>query len=183
MIPLKSHGSFKSEFSLSLKAGRDLLTDKEKKRLLDDSHALVMQMGDEHTLKLLRLFGGLPDSLLKELKKSSYLKWRYSDLDKERQEAYRSAIELNVNYMTRRDIEPEPGFSVEALEDAEVGFAIVTIPETKEKVVSWYILLPDYESPIWVTIVNASQAGTPEYFKAHRQRLPMLKAMPTSNVP
>jgi hypothetical protein len=71
----------------------------------------------------------------------------------------------------------QPGFSMEALERSQVGFAVVEIAAMDQKVVSWFILWPELPSPTWVTVVNARAAGSQPYFQAHLQRLPLLKTV------
>jgi hypothetical protein len=44
-----------------------------------------------------------------------------------------------------------------------VGFAVVEIPETKQKVISWFILWP-VGQPTWITVVGAKACGTQPLF-------------------
>jgi len=176
--------SFDEEYDLSLRAGIGDLSDEEKADLLKKNHPILMQMGDPSTRALIEGFANLPASLHNEIKEKTYLKWKYSDLDSSRQKPFLVLVEANLAIAKQQGMPPNPGFSVEALNRAEVGYAIVEINPSKEmKVVSLFILWPELPSPTWVTVVNGKLAGTQEYFQAHLQRLPMLGSMNTSTLP
>jgi hypothetical protein len=175
--------SFDEEFSLSVRAGRDELTKEDRQALLNRNHPLLMQISDENTLKLVKLLATLPDESHDELLKQSYLKWEYSLLDEARQQVCRDIIQLNIDMAAKQGGQSQPGFSLAALEEAEVGFAVVEIPATDQKVVSWFVLWPELPNPTWITVVNGGAAGTQPYFQAHLQRLPLLKSMEGSTAP
>jgi hypothetical protein len=142
-----------------------------------------MQLNDPHTRPLIELFANLPDSTLKELMEKGYLKWKFADLDAARQKVYRDALQLNLDMAKKQGGEPPAAMSLEALQKGDVGFAVVDIPETGQKVVSWYILFPELPQPMWVTVVGAKAAGTQPYFAAHNQQLPALRKKPPSKPP
>ena len=140
-----------------------------------------MQIGDPNTAKLIRHFAQLSDTAHNELRAKGYLKWDFKQLGNNRKQSMRELIQLNIDLATKQGGRPQPGFSIEALEKSQVGFSVVDIPETKQKVVSWFVLWPELPSPTWVTVVNARAAGNQPYFQAHLRRLPLLKSMKPSS--
>ena len=56
----------------------------------------------------------------------------------------------------------------------------MTIPETKEKCISWFVILPEAPNPVWMTVVGARSAGTQPYFSAHLNQLSELRNKPDS---
>jgi hypothetical protein len=175
--------SFGGEFSLAVRAGRDQLTGPERKDLLAANHPLLFQLADPNTVKLLQLFAKLPDASHGQLQSESYLKWNVADLDAGRQQVLRDLIQLNLDMAARQGAPANPAFSLKALARAQTGFAVVSIEGTDQTVVSWYVLWPELSDPTWVTVVNARAAGTPPYFQAHMQRLPLLRTLETSALP
>lgn len=178
-----TEASFRDEFDLTVRAGREKLTAEEKRRLLDQNHPLLTQMGNPQTFALVKLLANLPDDSHKELLSSSYLKWKFTELDAPRQKVFRDMVQSTIDAEKQQGGEIQDGMSVAALEQSEVGLAVVDIPPDKQKVVSIFVTFPEALTPLWVTVVNARIAGTVPYFQAHLQRLPMLKAMPTSALP
>lgn len=175
--------TFEQEMALSIRAGLNQLTPAEKKDLLKEDHPILTQIADTNTAQLLALFAKLPDKARKDMIADTYLKWKYSDLDAARQSVFRMMVEVNIDMAKKQGMPVPPEFSVEELKKSEVGFAVVEIPETKQRMVSLFILWPSMPQPTWVTVVNGRAAGTEEYFAAHLSRLPKLKAMPASNKP
>lgn len=181
--PLNTAAGFSGELSLVVRAGRDQLTGAEQKDLLNTNHPLLAQIADPNTVKLVQLFAKLPDTSLAQLQDNSYLKWDFADLDPGRQQVLRELIQLNLDLAARQGAAANPAFSLDALERAQTGFAIVEIAGTNQKVVSWFVLWPELPDPTWVTVVNARAAGTQPYFQAHLQHLPLLRPMDTSALP
>ena len=181
-----AHGkslSFDEEYNLSLRAGKEELTEKERANLLKENHPILMQMGEPATRVLIESFANLPSALHGELRKKSYLIWDYRDLDIQHRKPFLDLVEANLAAARQQGVPPNPGFSVAALSRARVGYAVVDInPKKKTRVVSIFILWSE-TSPTWVTVVNAKLAGTQEYFQAHLRRLPMLGNMGNSPFP
>ena len=175
--------SFEEELVLVVRAGRGELSDTERQALAKEGHPLLGQLGDPDTAKLIRLFARLPDPLHSRLEAEGYLKWSFAELDDERQRVVREIVQVNLDLAARQGNQPQPGFSLEALELAETGFAVVEIEETGQKVVSWFLLWPELPSPTWVTVVNARAAGTQPYFQTHLRHLPSLRGSPASPPP
>lgn len=174
--------SFEREFALSVQAGRGELDEATMKELQAARHPLLFQISDPGTKPLLELFGQLSDALHAELQQQGYLKWKYADLPSEMQATYRNAVRISVDLAKQSGQPADPTMSLEALESAEVGFAVVPI-NASSKVVSWFIIFPNRQLPLWVTIVGGSAAGTPEYFQAHNYNLPLLRGKPESSLP
>lgn len=170
------------EVSLVIKAGRDELTLEEKEDLRKQNHPILMQTGDPNTKKILTLFANLPEDVHSKLLEKGYLRWKFIDLDEERQQVYQDVVEINIDMAIEQGLPRNPNFSIEALQKADVGFAVVEILETKQKVISWYILWL-VGQPTWVTVVGAKACGTQPYFAAHLKQLPLLKGMPESKLP
>lgn len=172
-------GEFKKEINLVIKAGKDQLTPRELEDLRKQNHPILIQIGDPNTKKLLALFANLPQSAHNELLEKGYLKWKFADLDKARQQIYQDLIQVNIDLAKQQGAPSNPDFSLEALNNADVGFARVDIEETKQKVVSCIILWP-MGQPTWVTMVGVRACGTQPYFKAHLNQLATLRGMPYS---
>lgn len=141
------------------------------------------QLADPNTKPILELFAKLSDQDILNLVMTGCLKWRYADLPSDFQRVYRDALEVNLEAARNSGAVPPPTMSLAALDRAEVGFAVVDIPDQQARVVSWFILLPEHPAPIWVTVVNARHAGTPEYFAAHQAQLNALRTRPLSALP
>ncbi|MBC8355596.1 MAG: serine/threonine protein kinase [Planctomycetes bacterium] len=174
--------SFEREFALSVQAGRDKLDEGTRRELESLRHPLLFQISDPNTKPLLDQFGGLSNEMHAELLQKNYLKWKYADLSPEIQAGYRNAVQNTID-MTKQMGQPaDPTLSVEALETAVVGFAVVSL-DPSTKVVSWFILFSNRPAPLWVTIVGGSAAGTPAYFQAHNTNLQHLRVLPDSALP
>lgn len=173
---------FEDEFELAVRAGQDKLTDQEKESLKQQNHPLLGQLADPNTSKLIRFFAKLPDEIHEQLKKAGHVKWRFPDLSEENQKVVHDIIWLNTN-MAKQQGTSQPGLSLEALQDSEVGFAVVAMEGASQKVVSWFVLFPEFPNPIWVTVVNAKAAGTPPYFQAHLRNLSLLREKPETAPP
>jgi hypothetical protein len=173
--------TFDEELQLTLRAGRGELTETEKMRLLKENHPILAQVGDPKASKLVELFSKLPEEERRRLVVDSYVKWRMSEFDPETQGLYRELIQvvmqLRTGVQSPFETVTEPIARQQLIESTEIGFAVVELEKTQEKVVSWYALGPQLEAPLWVTIVNSDAAGTDDYIKAHLVRLPMLRAM------
>ncbi len=163
------------EIALVTRAAKDQLSPEERAALLAKAHPILSQLADADTKALLIQFADLPDSARRELSQKGYLKWKFSSLKPETQKPWRDSVQVQL--------EPSPTFpkrSLETLQRASVGFALVDIPETNQRVISWFIIWPDLEAlHQWVTIVNAKACdGSQAYFAAHHKRLLALRAMP-----
>ena len=179
--------TFDQELQLTLRAGRGELTEAEKKQLLKENHPILAQVSDPHAFKLFELFSRLPDAERRRMLDDSYVKWRMTELDSETQALYREMIKL---VMDIRGAGKSPFESIEdpqarfALSEAtEVGFAVVELGKSEQKVVSWFAFGPKLGMPLWVTIVNADASKSDEYVQAHLQRLPLLRSMKPSTPP
>ncbi len=146
-------------------------------------YPLLAQLADQNTCQLLELFGGLPDSTFTALQRAGYVKWQVCDLDARRRHMLEDLNRVNIDMATQQGVPENPAYSIEAFSRAETGFAIVSIPETQQKVASWFVLGPELPDPTWVTVVNTRATATPEYFRAHLRELPSLRALPASGVP
>ncbi len=170
---------FEDEVALVIKAGKGQLSSYDTDDLKRGDHPLLMQMNDPNTSKLIILFAGLPADAHKELLEKGYLKWKFTELDQPRQQVWQDIVQLNIDMAAKQGAAPNQSFSIESLQNAEVGFAVVDIPEAKMKVVSWYILWAE-GPPTWVTVAGARAAGSQPYFSAHLTQLPLLKNRPAS---
>jgi hypothetical protein len=155
--------SLEKEMSLVIKAGKGELSANDKEDLKKSNQPLLLQISDPNTSKLITIFSNLPTSSHKELLEKGYLKWKFANLDQQRQQIWRDIVQLNIDMAAKQGVAPNPSFSQAALQNANVGFAVVDIPEAKTKVVSWYILWPE-GPPTWVTIVGVNAAGSQPYF-------------------
>lgn len=174
--------AFDREFALTVQAGRGELDEATANELQAARNPILLQVSDPSTKPLIELFGRLPDALHAELLEQGYLKWNYADLPAELQTIYRNTLQTSLDLATQTGQPADPTMSLEALETAEVGFAVVSI-DTTSKVVSWFIIFPNRPLPIWLTVVGQHAAGTPEYFQAHNFDLPLLRSKPTSTLP
>ncbi|MCZ7556092.1 MAG: hypothetical protein M5R41_06795 [Bacteroidia bacterium] len=170
------------EMDLVVKAGKGELSSDDKEMLRKDGHPLLMQLSDTNTATLIALFAKLPTEAHRTLLDSGYLKWKFAQLDLQRQQVWRDIVQLNIDMASRQGATPSPLFSQAALQHSEVGFAVIDIPEAQAKVISWYILWTEGQ-PTWVTVVGAKAAGTQPYFSAHLRQLPLLTEKPESRLP
>jgi len=168
------------EFALVVRAGRDELSADEKDQLLAQNDPLLGQLADPPTKKVIDLFARLPDAARQQLLRDEYLKWKYASLNADRQKVYRDALAVNIEIAKKQGVQVPAGMSLGALQKADVGFAIVNIPESAARVVSFYILLPEHPQPIWVTVVGARAAGTRAYINEHLGKLSSLRERPYS---
>lgn len=172
--------SFDQEFALTLRAGQGELSDAEKSELLRQNHPILAQVGEPSIKALVEMFAALPDQDHAKLKSNSYLKWRLSELPMADQTMVHRVIRFAVQTHSMvplpvtTDSELIPGLKSD---EVYVGFAIVEMEQTAEKVVSWYAYSPQLPMPLWVTIVNTPAAKSEDYVRSHMQRLPLLRTM------
>ena len=183
----ESGRSFDQELQLTLRAGRGELTEIEKKQLLQENHPILAQVGDPQAFKLVELFSRLPEADRQRLLNDSYVKWRMVDLDSETQQLSREMIgivlQVKANVPSPYEGSAAPEMSRSLMEQTEIGFAVVEIEKTKQKVVSWFAFGPKLTMPLWVTVVNSDASKSPDYVQAHMQRLPLLRSMKSSSPP
>jgi Tol biopolymer transport system component len=161
-----------------VRATKGELSNDERQIMLADQHPVFGQLADPQTKPIFELFASLTPAEHAQGRQAGYLKWKYADLPPARQQVYHDSLASTLE-QTPVDTTPvKDMLSLEALERAEVGFANIDIPEKDARVCSWFILLPEYPSPIWVTIVNAKYRGTPEYYAAHNAQLSALRVKP-----
>lgn len=177
--------TFDQEFQLTLRAGRGELTDTEKSQLLRENHPILAQVGEPQMLPLMEMFARLPPELHAQLLEDSYLKWKFSDLPPDAQQTISEVIHFTIQsrfpaLVRTGDQSALPSLS---LSDVDVGFAVVELSQTKQKVVSWYAFGSQLPSPLWITIVNSPASTSEEYVQAHMQRLPLLRTMRPSSPP
>ena len=177
--------SFDDELKLTLRAGRGELTDDEKSHLLRENHPILAQVGEPQMLQLMSLFAHLEPKFHEQLTKDSYVKWKLADLPPESQEMVAEVVRFAMHH---RGVIPTLSDEVLttrliSLVDADIGFAVVELPRTGQKVVSWFAFGSQLPSPFWVTIVNSPASTADEYVQAHLQRLPLLRTMRTSSPP
>ncbi len=170
------------EMNLVVRAGMGDLASDEMASLKRNNHPLLMQLSDTNTSKLITLFARLPAESHKSLLKDGYLKWKFVNLDPQRQQVWRDIVQINIDMASKQGAAANPLFSQAALQNTDVGFAVIDIPEAHAKVVSWYILWTEGQ-PTWVTVVGAKAAGSQPYFSAHQLQLPLLKEKPESRLP
>jgi hypothetical protein len=176
--------SFDQEFQLTLRAGRGQLTDEEKMRLLQENHPILAQVGEPQMVQLMNMFALLEPKFHQELLQNSYVKWKLADLPPDTQELIGQVVHFTV---IQRGLAPallgQESERMISLVDADVGFAVVELPRTGQKVISWFAFGSELPSPLWVTIVNSPASGSDEYMQAHMQRLPLLRTMRSSAPP
>jgi hypothetical protein len=64
------------------------------------------------------------------------------------------------------------------LRQADVGLAVVEMPDSHEKVVSTFILWPSPSAPTWIVVANAKAGQEAGMAQAHQLRLGMLRGFP-----
>jgi hypothetical protein len=176
--------SFDQELQLTLRAGRGELTDEEKSLLLQENHPILAQVGEPQMVRLMALFAELEPQFHQELIKNSYVKWKLADLPPETQSIIGEVVHFTV--MQRGMVPALLGEDTKrtiSLVDADVGFAVVELPRTSQRVVSWFACASQLPSPLWITIVNSPASKSDEYVQAHLQRLPLLRTMRRSARP
>lgn len=174
----------KKEIRLVVKAVKYQLSALELDKLAKGNHPILIQIGDPGTKELILLFANLPSDFQDELLIKGYLKWKFPDLDPKRQQIWRNIVQINIDMAMKQGAAPNPNFSQDALQEADVGFAVVDIASggVNAKVISWYILWPASQ-PTWITVVNARFAGNQPYFDAHLKQLPLIAGKPDSELP
>ncbi|MFQ5732913.1 MAG: protein kinase [Planctomycetaceae bacterium] len=165
----------RTDFNRVVAAGRGKLTPRMKQQLQAEGHPVLGQLADPQTKPIIELFATLPDDAHQRLLKDGYLKWKYASLDVVRQKVFHGNIKGKIDLAKQRGVPIPATISLEALKKADVGFAVVKIPALKTAVVSWYVLLPEYPQPMWVTVVGSQATGKQPYFVAHHEQLPKLR--------
>jgi hypothetical protein len=175
--------TFREEFDVTVRIGRDILSDEEREQLEREIHPVLAMHRDKHTGPLVRFFANLPDEEHRRLLEKTYLKWPYRNLDRERQRILWQMVQTNVNMSWEQGVRPNPGFSVEALTRADVGVVVVDVPRTSIRYASLFILWPELETPTWVTVVNVDKVGTQAFFDQHVSRLAEVRKLPATKLP
>jgi hypothetical protein len=104
--------------SLVIKAGKGELSANDKEDLKKSKHPLLLQISDPNTSKLITIFSNLPTSSHKELLEKGYLKWKFANLDQQRQQIWRDIVQLNIDMAAKQGVAPNPSFSQAALQNA-----------------------------------------------------------------
>jgi hypothetical protein len=175
--------SFEEELALSVRIGREQLTADEQSALAEVRHPAYELYRDSNTRPILRLFANLSEAEHEALLKDSVLKWDFKDLGDVRQQVFKDMVRINVEMSRVHDVEPMEGFSVAALDRAQVGFVIVSSPGGVRIFVSLFILWADLEIPTWVTVVYADMVGTHGYFNRHSSRIKEIRPLPVTRPP
>lgn len=175
--------SYDREFDLTLRAAFDRITEAEKQQLFQENHPILLQMADPALLDLLRLFAELPSKLHSELHQKLFLKWRFAELDRHRQMVFEQVLRMNMGMLGDHAKIAEADRVIGLLRQCDVGFAVVEIPSTGEKVISCFVMWPEHLFPTWVTVANAKASQNQDAIAAHIARLPMLKTLSHSELP
>ncbi|MEQ1824798.1 MAG: hypothetical protein ABL921_02600 [Pirellula sp.] len=178
-----SASKFDQEINLAKRAALGQLNDDEKQKLLAENHPVLLQVSDPNIRRLLKMFAELPNEQQTELREKKFLKWRFTDLDKYRQQVFKDVLTMNLKLLSAEDISIGTNKVLALLSKSELGFAVVDIPSSGESVVSCYVLWPDRLSPTWVGVANSKALKASDATEAHMLRLPMLKNFKTSRLP
>jgi len=173
-------GNFEEELALSVKAGKEQLTDIEKKALLRQKHVILTQISDPNTFGLIKEFANLSGELHETLLEETYLKWDLRDLNQNRKKIHEDIFKGKIDMAKEQGVDFSNINPLRLLSNAQVGFAVVEIKSLNQKVISWYMFLPEIPVPLWIAVVNSKAAGTKEFFQAHTEKLSALKTMPLS---
>jgi hypothetical protein len=176
-------GSFDREVELAKRAALGELAEEEKQKLLSENHPVLLQVADPAIRRLLKLFAELPEEQQEELKTKKFLKWKYAELDRMRQEVFTEVLTMNMRMLYGDQPSPRAKQVLNMLPRSDLGFAIVDIPSSGEHVVSCFVLWPDQVTPTWVAVANAKALKAKDAMDAHMLRLPMLKNFETSKMP
>ncbi len=175
--------SFDREVDITVRAGLDRLSEKEKEKLLQESHLILMQMADPALHGVLQLFAQLPNEQIDWLNEKQFLKWRYAELDPVRREVFERVLLMNLRMLREENADGQKEKLLGMLAKCDVGFAVVQIPSSGERVVSCYVLWPDQLFPTWITVANSKAAMSEDANTAHLTKLAALKALTHSNLP
>ena len=175
--------SFDEEFAFSTRLGREQLSEEEHAEWARKRHPAYELYREKNTRPLLRLFANLSPAEHATLLKESVLKWDFKDLGGVRQQVFKDMVRINVEMSRAHDVEPMEGFSVAALDRAQVGFVIVSSPGGVRIFVSLFILWADLDIPTWVTVVYADMVGTHGYFNRHSSRIKEIRPLPVTRPP
>lgn len=175
--------TFDREVDITRRAALDKLSETEKESLLKENHPILLQMSDPALRGLLQLFAQLPDDQFRELNDKQFLKWRYADLDSLHRTAFEQVLMMNLRMIPEDEATKQKEKLLKMLDQCDVGFAVVQIPSSGERVVSCYVLWPDKVFPSWITVANSKAAMNEEATTAHMTKLAMLKALTHSHLP
>src|SRR5262249_7567233 len=154
-----------------IRAGRGEMTPPEEAGLSGMNHPLLLQLADPNTKPLIELFAQLPDESHRELTDKGYLKWKFADLDGPRQQAYRKYVQYVLDTFNKRQTDVPEGVSLAGLENADVGFAVLTPKSGGPKIVTLYTFLPDYQLPLSKVLVGVKSPDKPGSYLAYEEPL------------
>jgi hypothetical protein len=138
----------------AVRAGLDELTKDEQKGLEKDDPNLADLLADPGRKMILDFFAHLPDSARQQLVKDGYLKWKFAAMDPALQKSVRDTHQQALDHSKKLGASLSAGFSLEALDKGDTGFALINVPGFKHSIVSWYFLFPAEAQPGIVTVVG-----------------------------
>lgn len=159
-------------FWLCVRACRGRLDERERAALAVSDPVLIrgLKEADPVMAALYRLFAGLSEKEHRLLLTTGVLRWPPGVLSAAQRKLLAPIL---AGYNDAAQLSGSAGdiHSVDVPGQTITGFAIVAIPGVERPVVSWWLKSRGALLPTWVTLLNASAAGDPNYHRAHLQAL------------
>jgi hypothetical protein len=139
-----SRSALRSELALAVRAVNEELSPEEEQRLNRENPFLALQLRDAESRAALHFLAKLPEASRKELLSKGYVKWPTASLPGRGQVL---APILNP-YLTKSDAQRDfqlgwPRQTVHAFGMSTTGFAVVELPPSKQRIISWFMIWPD----------------------------------------
>ena len=163
-----------------LAAARGATSDLEWETVMKEHAPSLAQKGRG----LVELLANLPDAVHEDLIHAGYLKWQYASLDEPRQQAIETFMKAAIGSAQQLGF-PE-GLENQVprmLATADVGFAVLDLPDVGGQAVVWYQLRPNSSIPTKFTILHTARPKNARAAnKALERQLIDLEGKPYSDV-
>lgn len=145
-----------------IQAARPELSDEELKRVLAEYSDALAEVDIDGSRALVALLAGLPENARQALFREGYLKWEFGSLDPQRQAAMKTFVGQLLSQSTPDGI-PESG--VESLDRSDVGFAVISMPDSNSQAVVWYAQWQPAPIPIMLPLLGVNSENRREFFQ------------------
>ncbi len=135
--------------------------ESESEEFGETEFALMATAGRE----MVELFTKLPDEVLEDFQQIGYLKWKFVSLDEARQQSMQAALGNIIR--ASKNMGFPPGLQERAQEmllSADVGYLLLSIPNSTAQGVFWYVQMPTAPIPMMMPIFGTSADGTKDLF-------------------
>lgn len=178
--------NFSREYDLAIRAGKGLISEEEKLKLFREDHAVLHLLGGRSKHYLLELFANLPSDQHADLRRNSFVKWKYRELDPHRQQLLTDSAARSVDELSSGrclvEVQEMKKRLLEEIQECELGYTILKHPNS-EPFVSFFAFHTTGELNHCVIIANYKAVDWTIAGALMEDRISMLRTMRCTPVP